>query len=184
MVAPLKFLNLVTARQAWALLLLACIGPLGFALYLQHVVGLEPCPMCIVQRYAMTVVALIALIGWVVTHKRAGQVLVAVGVLTAGFGAFVAARQSWLQWYPPKIVSCGRDFYGMIEAFPLQRTIPLIFRGSGDCTKIDWTFLGGSIANWTFVVFLAMGLWLVAVVWRKLGQHTQAANDDHFQPSA
>ena len=46
MVAPLKFLNLITARQAWALLLLACIGPLGFALYLQHVVGLEPCPMC------------------------------------------------------------------------------------------------------------------------------------------
>ena len=184
MATPLKFLNLMTARQGWVLLLLGCVGPLGFALYLQHVVGLEPCPMCIVQRYAMTVLALIAVIGSVVTHKRAGQVLVAVGVLTAGFGAFVAARQSWLQWYPPNIVSCGRDFYGMIEAFPLQRTIPLIFRGSGDCTKIDWTFLGGSIANWTFVVFLAMGLWLVAVVWRKLGQHTQAANDDHFQPSA
>jgi disulfide bond formation protein DsbB len=98
MVAPLKLLNLITARQAWALLLLACIGPLGFALYLQHVVGLEPCPMCIVQRYAMTVVALIALIGLLVTHQRAGQVLVAVGVLTAGFGAFVAARQSWLQY--------------------------------------------------------------------------------------
>lgn len=108
----------------------------------------------------------------------------AAGVLAAGFGAFVAARQSWLQWYPPNIASCGRDFYGMIEAFPLQRTIPLIFRGSGDCTKIDWTFLGGSIANWTFVVFIAMGLWLVAVVWRKLGQHHQAANDDNFQPSA
>jgi disulfide bond formation protein DsbB len=184
MVAPLKFLNLITARQAWALLFLACTGPLGFALYLQHVVGLEPCPMCIVQRYAMTAVALIALIGLVVTHKKAGQVLVAAGVLAAGFGAFVAARQSWLQWYPPNIASCGRDFYGMIESFPLQRAIPLIFRGSGDCTKIDWTFLGGSIANWTFVVFIAMGLWLVAVVWRKLDLHNQAANDDHFQPSA
>ena len=171
-------------RRIYGLTAIVAVLLLAFGLYLQHVVGLEPCPMCIVQRYAMTVVALIALIGWVVTHKRAGQVLVAVGVLTAGFGAFVAARQSWLQWYPPNIVSCGRDFYGMIEAFPLQRTIPLIFRGSGDCTKIDWTFLGGSIANWTFVVFLAMGLWLVAVVWRKLGQHTQAANDDHFQPSA
>jgi disulfide bond formation protein DsbB len=183
MVTPLKFLNLMTARQGWVLLLLGCVGPLGFALYLQHVVGLEPCPMCIVQRYAMTVLALIAVIGSVLTHKKAGQALVVAGVLSAGFGAFVAARQSWLQWYPPNIVSCGRDFYGMIEAFPLQRTIPLIFKGSGDCTKIDWTFLGGSIANWTFLVFLGMAIWLLAVVWRKLGQHTQAANDDHFQRS-
>ena len=76
-----------------------------------------------------------------------------VGFLTAGFGAFVAARQTWLQWYPPEVVTCGRDFYGMIENFPLQRAVPMIFKGGGDCSKIDWTFLGGSIANWSFLVF-------------------------------
>jgi disulfide bond formation protein DsbB len=74
-------------------------------------------------------------------------------LITSGFGAFVAARQTWLQWYPPEVVSCGRDFYGMIENFPLQRAVPMIFKGSGDCTKIDWSFLGGSIANWSFVAF-------------------------------
>jgi disulfide bond formation protein DsbB len=79
-------------------------------------------------------------------------------VLCSGFGAFVAARQSWLQWYPPEFASCGRDFYGMIEHFPLQRAIPMIFRGSGDCTKVDWTFLGGSIANWSFVCFVVLGV--------------------------
>ena len=179
----LKLWNLLTARLAWAMLLMACVVILGFALYLQHVVGLEPCPMCIVQRYAMTVLALIALVGCLISHTRAGQTLVALGVLGAGLGAFVAARQSWLQWYPPNIASCGRDFYGMIESFPLQRAIPLIFRGSGDCTKVDWTFLGGSIANWTFVAFVAMAIWLMAVVWRKLGRQPQAANDDHFQSS-
>jgi len=91
-------------------------------------------------------------------------------VLLAGFGAFVAARQSFLQWYPPEIASCGRDFYGMIETFPLKRAIPMIFKGSGDCTKIDWTFLGGSIANWSFVCFVAItlvGLLLVARLARK-----------------
>ncbi len=74
-------------------------------------------------------------------------------LLAAGFGAFTAARQSWLQWYPPEFSSCGRDFYGMIASFPLQRAIPMIFKGSGDCTKVDWTFLGGSLANWAFVGF-------------------------------
>ena len=85
-------------------------------------------------------------------------------LLIAAFGAFVAARQSWLQWYPPEISSCGRDFYGMIETFPLQRAIPMIFRGSGDCTKIDWTFLGLTIANWSFLWFAAFALlaaWLL-----------------------
>jgi len=175
-----KLWNLLNLRLSWALLALGCAGLLGFGLYLQHVVGLEPCPMCIVQRYAMTGIGLLAVLALVIRHVRAQQLLVLLGILTAGFGAFVAARQSWLQWYPPNIVSCGRDFYGMIESFPLQRAIPLIFRGSGDCTKVDWTFLGGSIANWSFVAFVAMGMWLVLVVWRNIQSRFQAANDAHF----
>ena len=177
-----KLWNLLNLRLSWALLAFGCAALLGFGLYLQHVVGLEPCPMCIVQRYAMTVICLLALLALLVRHARVQQLLVLLAVLMAGFGAFVAARQSWLQWYPPNILSCGRDFYGMIESFPLQRAIPLIFRGSGDCTKIDWTFLGGSIANWSFVAFIAMGLWLALVVWRKIQTRFHAANDAHFEP--
>jgi disulfide bond formation protein DsbB len=86
------------------------------------------------------------------------------GLASAGFGGFVAARQSWLQWYPPEIASCGRDFYGMIETFPLKRAIPMIFRGSGDCTKIDWTFLGLSIANWSFIAFVGFAIAFLLVL--------------------
>ena len=85
-------------------------------------------------------------------------------VLFSGFGAFTAARQSWLQWFPPEVSMCGRDFFGMIENYPISRAIPMIFKGSGDCTAIDWTFLGGSIANWSFVCFAAFAiglLWLL-----------------------
>lgn len=147
-------------RQVFAAIALVCLGMLGFGLYLQEVVGLVPCPMCIVQRYALIGVALIAAAA--VPFRRAGVhrwAALAV-VLVAGFGAFTAARQSWLQWYPPEVVSCGRDFYGMIESFPLKRALPMIFKGSGDCSQVDWTFLGGSIANWSFLVFC--GLVLVA----------------------
>jgi disulfide bond formation protein DsbB len=85
------------------------------------------------------------------------------------FGAFVAARQSWLQWYPPQVLTCGRDFYGMIEAFPLQRVVPMIFKGSGDCAAVTWTFLGGSIANWSFVCFVGLAvlaLVLLSALWQ------------------
>ena len=171
--------NTLTITQAFALLALGCIGLLGFGMYLQHVVGLEPCPMCIVQRYAMTLIGVLALLGLVWRSVLGGRVLAMLAVLLAAGGAFVAARQTWLQWYPPEVASCGRDFYGMIESFPLQRAIPLIFRGSGDCSKVDWTFLGGSIANWSFVAFVAMALWLLVMLFTKLRTVT-AANDDAY----
>ena len=171
--------NTLSITQAFALLALSCIGLLGFGMYLQHVVGLEPCPMCIVQRYAMTLIGLLALLGLVWRSVLGGRVLAVLAVLLAAGGAFVAARQTWLQWYPPEVASCGRDFYGMIESFPLQRAIPLIFRGSGDCSKVDWTFLGGSIANWSFVAFVGMALWLLVMLFTKL-RTVIAANDDAY----
>ncbi len=149
-------------RRVFWLICAACVVMLAFGLYLQHAVGLEPCPMCIVQRYALIFVAVIAALaatGGLKGIHIVGALLILAG---SGFGAFVAARQSWLQWYPPEMATCGRDFYGMIETFPLQRAIPMIFKGSGDCTKVDWTFLGGSIANWSFVCFV--GLALVSLV--------------------
>ena len=153
----------LSPRRLLALISLGCVALLAFGLYLQHVVGLEPCPMCIVQRYAMVLVALLA--GFASTRNGRLAVLAsALGlVLVSGFGAFVAARQSWLQLYPPEVLSCGRDLYGMIENFPLQRVVPMVFKGSGDCSAVDWTFLGGSIANWSFLCFCAIALASVRV---------------------
>ena len=156
-------------RRVLALVSAVCVAMLAFGLYLQHVVGLDPCPMCIVQRYALLLVAIVA----GVSALARGRVALMAGsflmLLAAGFGAFVAARQSWLQWYPPEVSSCGRDFYGMIETFPLQRVIPMIFKGSGDCTKIDWTFLGGSLANWSFVAFASFAV-IALVLLARLGR--------------
>jgi len=153
--SPTDLLNLLDRfpRRLLALIALGCVGLLAFGLYLQHVVGLEPCPMCIVQRYALLLVALVAGVS-AALHGRSGrQAGVALMGLLAVGGAFVAARQSFLQWNPPEILSCGRDLYGMIESFPLKRVIPMIFKGSGDCSAVDWTFLGLTIANWSFLCF-------------------------------
>ena len=153
-------------RRVLAFISAACIAMLAFGLYLQHVVGLNPCPMCIVQRYTMIGLLVLGVVGWRLRKAVPLAVWALLLTLKAGFGAFVAARQSWLQWYPPEVVSCGRDFYGMIENYPIGRAIPMIFRGSGDCTAIDWTFLGGSIANWSFLCFVGFGLVLLALLVR------------------
>lgn len=156
--------------SVFGLIALACAGLLAFGLYLQHVVGLNPCPMCIVQRYAMIALFVLGLVGWRLRKALPMALWSLLTALVAGFGAFVAARQSWLQWYPPEVVTCGRDFYGMIENFPIGRAIPMIFKGSGDCTAVDWTFLGGTIANWSFVWFVSfalVGLLMALQAWRQ-----------------
>ena len=154
-------------RRVLLLLSAVCVAMLCFGLYLQQSLGLVPCPMCIVQRYALVLIAIVAALTGLgsrkATHIAGASLLVALALA----GAYVAARQSWLQWYPPEVQSCGRDLYGMIETFPLKRVIPMLFRGSGDCTKVDWTFLGGSIANWSFLWFCAMALVGSALIWRR-----------------
>jgi protein dithiol:quinone oxidoreductase len=84
-------------RRVLALVSAVCVGMLAFGLYLQHVVGLNPCPMCIVQRYALLLVAIVAGL----TALTRGRIPLMAGsflmLLIAGFGGFVAARQSWLQ---------------------------------------------------------------------------------------
>ena len=161
-------------RRVWFGIALACLGMLSFGMYLQHVLGQEPCPMCIVQRYAMVLMALVALLGSFVSARIPTLLVGGCVVLLAEGGAYVAARQSWLQWNPPEAVSCGRDFYGMIETFPLKQVIPMIFKGSGDCSKVDWTFLGGSIANWSFVVFVVMGTVALVTILRVLRPQSMA----------
>ena len=147
----------------------------GFGMYLQYGTGLTPCPMCIVQRYAVVAVMLIALLGAWLASRKAHAVSYALILLVSVGGAFVAARQSWLQWFPPEVATCGRDFYGMIEQMPLSRAIPQIFAGSGDCTKVDWTFLGGTLANWSFVCFVGLALtgigWLIALAKKPPHRH-------------
>lgn len=157
-----------SARAVFLAVVIVCIGMLAFGQYLQHVLGIEPCPMCIVQRYALFGVGLSAAIA---ASGRSRYLHIGLGLVmlaSSGFGAYVAARQSWLQWYPPEVVNCGRDFYGMIETFPLQRVIPMIFKGSGDCSKVDWAFLGGSIANWSFLFFVGFSVLSVLLVWRQM----------------
>ncbi|ATE60962.1 disulfide bond formation protein B [Thauera sinica] len=152
------------ARTLFFALFAICVGLLGGGLYLQHVVGLQPCPMCIMQRYAFVAVALIALIaalhGPAATGARVYALLTGI---TALAGAGVAARQSWMQLNPPEIPECGPGLEYLLESFPLGQSLPMIFRGAGDCATIDWTFLGLSLANWSLLCFcavIAFSAWL------------------------
>lgn len=160
-------LSNLSPRAAFLALFAVCTGLLGYGLYLQHVVGLEPCPMCIMQRYAFVAVALVALIAGLHGPGRRGSIAYGLAVtLLAGAGGTVAAQQSLLQRSPPSLAECGPGLEYLIESFGFAEALPMIFRGAGDCAAIDWTFLGLTIANWSLVSFVAVGLFGVLMIVR------------------
>jgi disulfide bond formation protein DsbB len=154
------------ARVAFAIGAVVCIALLGYAYYLQYVKGLEPCPLCMVQRFffyaVMAFFILAALHG---PRRRGATVYANLITLFAAGGAAAAGRQVWLQHLPPdKVPQCGPDLFFMLENFPLSRTWEKLFYGTGECAKVDWTFLGLSIAGWSLVWFIALALfaWVAA----------------------
>lgn len=155
----------LTPRQIFLALFLACAALLGFGLYLQHVVGLEPCPMCIMQRYAFVAIAAMSLLAALHGPGRAGTVIYGMLIFVAAMaGGAVAAQQTRLQLAPPSLEECGPGFEYMMETFGLAEALPMMFRGAGDCSAIDWTFLGLTIANWSLICFALialLALWLM-----------------------
>jgi protein dithiol:quinone oxidoreductase len=139
----------------------ACIALLGFAYYLQYVQGLEPCPLCMVQRGFFYVVMALFIVA--ALHGPRGRGAFAYSSLITLFalgGAATAGRQVWLQHLPPdKVPQCGPDLFFMLNNLPLSRTLEKLFYGSGECAAVDWKFLGLSIAGWSLVWFIVLGLY-------------------------
>ncbi len=156
-------LRLLPPRLVFLAVFLGCAALLSFGLYLQHAKGIEPCPLCILQRYAFASAGLIGLLGALLNPR--GLLLKAWGIVLAASalaGGGVSVRQIWLQHNPPSVSTCGPDLSYMVSRFPLSDVLPKLFRGEGDCAKIDWTFLGFSIAEWSVLCFSALvliGLW-------------------------
>lgn len=151
---------MISPRLIHSSIFAICVGLIGFAIYLQHFEGLEPCPMCILQRYAFIVVGVIALAAAVHDPRSWGRWVYGIAlIIAAGFGGGVAARHAYLEHNPPNIFDCGADLGYLVDSFPLAEALPMIFRGSGDCTKVLWRFLGLSIAEWALIWF---GIFIVA----------------------
>ena len=163
-------------RSLFLAVFLACAGLIGFGLFLQHVLHLEPCPMCIIQRYAFVLCGLIALVAGLHDPAGPGRRIYAVLLgATALAGASVAVRQSWIQHFPPKVVDCGPDLEFMLDSFPLAQALPMIFHGTGDCSKVEWSFLGLSIAEWALVWFALIAGVAIVLLLRKGGSPRAAA---------
>lgn len=137
----------------------ASSGMMAYALYAEHYLLLDPCPLCVFQRMAVIAMALVFLLATL--HNPGGwgrRVYASLVAVAAAAGAAVAGWHVWLQHLPPdKVPACGPGFGYIIDSFPLSEALKMIFSGSGECASIDWSFLGLSMPACVVICVVLLG---------------------------
>jgi disulfide bond formation protein DsbB len=159
----------LTPRWGFAAGSAICAGLLGFAYYLQYIEIQDPCPLCMVQRVAFYLLAAIFLLAALHGPARRGIMVYGFAAfVTAALGAAVAARHVWLQSLPAHLVpSCGPGLEYMLKKFPFADMMIQVLTGSGECAEVGWRFLGLSIAGWSLLWFVLLGLFALYLALRK-----------------
>jgi disulfide bond formation protein DsbB len=142
--------------EQWALAI--CIvsgGLLCVGLFMEHAMGLSPCPLCMMQRIWLLLVGLMAYAS--LAHSPRWGIYPLLGGVCALIGSGFSLRQIYLQNLPKdEIPSCGPDLNYMIEAFPLSDVLAAMTSGTGDCAEVSWSLLGLSIPAWLFAGFMLL----------------------------
>lgn len=144
-------------RMIFLLIFLGCTGLLGYALYLQGVEGLLPCPLCVAQRIAYWSLGLTALFAFLHNPQKTGRsVYSSLMLVFALLGATVAGRHAWLIRYP-EAFECGiSPEEAFLNALPIAEWWPGMFEANGDCADVSWQFLSLTIPDWSLISFLLL----------------------------
>lgn len=147
----------------------ACAALLGYALYLQFAMQLQPCPFCIFQRLCFAALGLVFLAGGLVAPRSQGarKAWSLLALLPALVGVGYAGRHSWVQLFPPEMPSCGPGLNFMLERNSWLGVARKVLMANGDCSSIDWRFLGLSMPMWCLLWFLALASWALLAGFRR-----------------
>ena len=152
-------------RRFLVLLGLICLALIGGALYMQVVLGEAPCPLCILQRYALLGIAVFAFLAAAMPGRRSLTLFEALVVLSAIGGIVAAGNHVYILANPN--VSCGIDtLQPIVDDLPLAKLWPLAFQVDGFCTTPYPPILGLSLAQWALVAFIATAVLVPLGIYR------------------
>lgn len=150
---------LFSARRFHGLIAFTAFALLSVAFYMEYEMGLEPCPLCMLQRIFFFLIGVASLIS-ALYHTVRSRIICSWSVFVfAVLGAALAIRHLYLQNLPAEeLPACLPGLSYMVEVFPWQEIMQAMIMGTGECGDVLWTFLGLSIPGWTLVAFIGMAL--------------------------
>jgi disulfide bond formation protein DsbB len=148
----------LTIRNLLLLLWVGAIALIAIALYMQYVMELIPCALCMTQRVFIITVGIAALLAWLHKPGSTGlRVYSALGGLLAVLGGAFSIRHLWLQSLPEDMVpACGPSLSYLLEAFPISEALQILLRGDGNCAETVWSLFGITIPGWTLIAFIGL----------------------------
>lgn len=149
-------------RKIQAFLTLITFFVLFSSFYLQYVAGLQPCPLCLMQR--LCTFLLLVILGLGLRTRKKAHFVSLFQILVALAGFYFASRQLWLQSLPAgQAPACMPGLDVLIHYFPWQTVAKTLLWGTGECGETHWSMLGISLAGWGalyFVFMILTGLFL------------------------
>ena len=132
-------------------------------LYFENHLGLEPCYLCVTQRFFVVCVGIVCAIAALHNPAQFGQRIYALlSILAATLGGYFSSKQLWLQSLPEdQVPACGIPVDYLLDSFSLSEAIAMLVRGDGNCAEVQWQLLGLSMPAWVligFIGFVLLGL--------------------------
>lgn len=142
------------------LIFTACTSMILIALYMEHVMLLQPCGLCITQRVFVILTGLVCLAS-AIHNPDSNKALRTYALGAAAMcvvGAYFAGRQIWLQHLPEdQVPACGPGLSYIMDNFPLIDMLSFLLKGDGNCAEVSWRFLGiFSIAELSMIGFVCL----------------------------
>jgi disulfide bond formation protein DsbB len=166
------FRLLASPTRVAVLLGLACAGLVGASFYVQHVLGVEPCPLCIIQRFtylALAVVFFGAALAPTDGSLQRGLIWFAALLTLGGLG--VAGYQTHLQLAPPTLAStCSASLSYMLETLSVTDVLAQLLNAKGDCSDTSFKVLGLTLAQASLLIFTTFAMILGMVIVRRPAQ--------------
>lgn len=173
----MNFLRKCLTVPGLAVIILGFVAVMiGSALVLEYTQELEPCPLCLIQRWALLPVVLGAVILLWLPTQPVGLVVSGLGVIAGGS---TAARQLYLQFLgPDQAPACGPPLEYLVESGAgFAKIVDYFWAGDVSCATVQWSLLGVSIPGWSFVGYTMLAVVLV-VAWKKQKQaHIKKTGD-------
>lgn len=149
--------NIFRLKQLlWFLLSFAVLAA---SCYFQWVEGLEPCPLCLMQRFCVFALVILCFTGIFMKGLRSQKILLGCQLFIGLAGVYFAGRQIWLQHLSvEELPSCLPGLDVLLQYFPWSDILQAFFFGAADCHEVTWEWLGLSMAAWSVIYFLFLVL--------------------------